>query len=79
MPVGNLLRIDTELVCMILALYLLIEQPLPNAGPRNPKTRYPVNRIDCQAEAVRLVLDGQLQRRVDVPLFLVTRRCPESC
>ncbi len=51
--------------------YLLVEQRFADAGPRDPKTRYAVDGVDCQAEAIRLVFDGQFQRRVDVPLLLV--------
>ena len=48
--VGDLLRIDTELVRVIFALCLLKER-FPNAGPCNLKARYPINRIDRQAQA----------------------------
>ena len=41
-------------------------------GSFNPESWDPVDCIDGQAEAIRLVLDSQLQRRVDIPLFLVT-------
>jgi hypothetical protein len=60
--VGDLLRIDTELVRVIFALCLLKER-FPNAGPCNLKARYPINRIDRQAQAGHLVVDGLLQGR----------------
>jgi hypothetical protein len=72
LPVSDVLGIDTELVCVMFALYLLVEQHLPNAGSCNLKARYSINRIDRQAEAIGLVLDGKLQGRVDIPLFLIT-------
>ena len=33
---------------------------------------YPVYNVDCQAKTINLVLDRQIERRVDIPFFLVT-------
>src|ERR1700719_3350192 len=72
LPIGDVLRIDTEFVGVALGRYLLVEQRLANAGSGNPKTRHPVDGINCQAEPVCLILDSQFQWRIDVPLLLVT-------
>src|SRR5208283_905570 len=70
-PVRDVLRIDTELVRVVLAFYLLVEQKLPNIGSSNVESWDPVDRVDRQAEAIRLVLDRQLQRGVDISHLLV--------
>ena len=44
---------------------------LPGRGRPTTKARHTINRIDRQAEAVDLILNGQFQRRVDVALLLV--------
>jgi len=59
-------------VSVVLGVDLMVEQRLADAGSRNLEAGYSVDRINCEAEAIRLILDSQFQRRVDVPLFLVT-------
>ena len=71
LPVRDVLRIDTELVRVVFTFYLLVEQKLPNIGSSDVESWDPVDRIDRQAEAIRLVLDRQLQRGVDISHFLV--------
>ena len=55
-----------------LGRYLLVEQGLANAGSCDLETRHPVDSVNCQAEAVCLILDSQLQWRIDVSLLFVT-------
>src|SRR5208282_1173485 len=71
LPIRDVTRIDTELVRVVFAFYLLVKQKLPNIGSSNVESWDPVDRVDRQAEAIRLVLDRQLQRRVDISHFLV--------
>jgi hypothetical protein len=71
LPVGDFLRVHAVLVCMIFTGELQVEQYLTHTGTRVAKTGDPVNGINSQAEPVRLVADGEFQRCVDVPLFLI--------
>src|SRR5208282_1088361 len=56
-----------------------------NAGSLHLEARHSVDRVNGEAEAIRLILDSQFQRRVDVPLFLVATHvdivlaCPTIC
>src|SRR5258708_13268796 len=49
----------------------MVEQRLADAGSLDPEAGHSVDGVDCEAEAIRLVLDGQFQWCVDVPLLLV--------
>src|SRR5262249_23431509 len=71
LPIPNLRRIHAELVGVIFTCDLLVQQGLASARPGDAETRHAVDRVDGQAEAVGLVADGQLQRRIDVALLLV--------
>jgi hypothetical protein len=70
-PIRDLGTIHAEFVGVLFTRDLLVDEVLANAGAGDAETRHPVNRIDGQAEAIGLIPDGQLQRRVDVALFLV--------
>src|ERR1043166_8624324 len=70
-PAIDVGAIDAEPVGMRFAGDLLIEQGLANICAGDMETRYPVNGINGQAEAVGLITDRQFQRRVDVSLLFV--------
>ena len=57
LPVRDVLWIYTELVRMGFTFYLLVEQELSNIGSLNVESWDPVDRVDREAEAIRLVLD----------------------
>ena len=85
LPIRNTLRIDAELVSVALSVYLMVEQLLADAGSLDLEARHSVDRVNGEAEAIRLILDRQFQRRVDVPFFLVATyvdivlACPTIC
>ena len=70
-PAIDVGAIDAELIGMFFAGDLLIEQGLANICTSDIETRYPVNGINRQAEAVGLITDREFQRRVDVSLLFV--------
>jgi hypothetical protein len=70
-PVSYFFGIDPELVSVVFPCYLPIQQCFACGGGRNVKPRNSVDCIDCETEAIGLVLNCQFQRRVDVSLFLV--------
>ena len=57
---------------MVLANDLLVAQILTNTGSCDVETGHPVDGVNGQAEAVRLVANGKLERRVDVAPLLVS-------
>src|SRR5262245_25975546 len=71
LPIRGVGPVDAELVGVLCARDLLVEQCLPNAGTCDTETGYPVNSIHGQGEAVGLIANGELQRRVDVALLFV--------
>ena len=79
-PLGHLVRplplvdlgvIDAMLVSVVLALDLQIAELLFCVSADPLQLRHAVDHVDGQAEAIDLVLDGQIERRVDVSFFLV--------
>lgn len=58
---------------VVFAGYLLVEQMLPHFGSPGAVTWYTVDSIDWEAEAIGLILDGQLQPCVDLALFPYNR------
>jgi len=71
LPICDVRCIHAELVGVVFTRDLLVEQGLASARPGDAETRHPINRVDSQAEAVGLVSNSELQRRVDVALLLV--------
>src|SRR5208283_5890063 len=71
LPICDVRRILAELPGMIFTGDLLIEQGLARARTGDAEARHAVDRVNGQGEAVGLVTNSQLQRRVDVALFLV--------
>src|SRR5271165_3453812 len=71
LPVRDFRRIHPELPGVVLTCDLLVEQGLASARSGDAETRHAVDRVNGQREAVGLVTNSQLQRRVDVALFLV--------
>src|SRR5258708_24338647 len=71
LPVCNVWSINAELVGVIFAGDLLIEQGLANTGPGDAERGHPIDGVNGQAEAVSLVPDGQFQWRIHVSLLLV--------
>src|SRR5260370_12900933 len=49
----------------------MVEQRLADAGSLDLEAGHSVDSVNCKTEAIRLVLDSQLQRCIDVPLLLV--------
>src|SRR5215467_11028009 len=70
-PLVELGHVDAVLVSVLLALELAVPQLLLGVGARALQRRDAVDDVHGQAEAIDLVLDGQIQRRVDVPPLLV--------
>lgn len=70
-PISDLLGIDAELVRVVFAFYLLVEQKFSNLRAGNVEARDPIDRVNREAESIRLVLNCQLQRSIDIALFLV--------
>src|SRR5688572_468582 len=70
-PLIDLGLIDAVLVGVVLALDLHITQYLLGVGAGSLQGGYAVDDVDGDAEAVDLILDGQIERRVDVALFFV--------
>src|SRR5262249_31991971 len=70
-PLIDLGLVHTELVGVVLAVDLHVAQLLLDVGAAYLKTRHPIDDVDGDAEAVDLVLDGQIERRVDVALLFV--------
>lgn len=70
-PLGHDVRVNTRLEGIIPRLDLGVQQHLPRRRPPVVQAWDPVDGVHGQAEPVRLVPDGQLQRRVDVALLLV--------
>src|SRR4029077_3716567 len=58
LPVGDLGPIHAELMGVVFTRNLLVQQGLTNVGAFDSKTRYPINSIDCQAEAIGLIANG---------------------
>src|SRR6266403_4839650 len=71
LPIGNVWLIDAELVGVIFAGDLLVEQGLANTGAGDAETGYPIDSVNGQAEAVSLVADGQFKWCINVALFLI--------
>ena len=72
LPAGNIGPIDTVPVRVGPAGDLVIEK-FRQGGAANPLQSWNVlNHIHGQGEAIDLILDRQLQRSVDIPLFLIT-------
>ena len=59
------------LVGVVLAFDLHVAQYFFGVGARHLQRRDPIDHVDRQAEAIDLVLNGQIERRVDVSFFLV--------
>src|SRR5260370_17615870 len=71
LPIRDVQRIHAELPGVVFTCDLLVEQRLAGARPGNAEPRHTVDCVDGQAEAVGLVANGQLQRRIVVALLLV--------
>ena len=71
LPVRDVWPIRAKLPGVVFTRDLLVEQRLARARSADLVTRHAVDRIDGQAEAVGLIANSELQRRVDVALFFV--------
>src|SRR5262249_13528128 len=71
LPAGRLRLVDAVLVGVIAALDLAVHQLVASVAADGAELRHPVDGVHRQAEAIDLVLDRQLQRRVDVASLLV--------
>src|SRR5215470_3720977 len=72
LPTTDLRAVDSVLVSMMAACNLAIPESLFGVGADSLQFRDAVNRVDGETESVRLVVDCQLHRCVDVPLLLIT-------
>ena len=70
-PIRDLWRIYTELVGMLFTRDLLVDERLTHARAGDMEAGHTIDGIDSQTEAVSLISNGKLQRRVDVTLLLV--------
>jgi len=59
------------LVSIVLTVDLHIAQNFFGVGAGHLQCGYPIDNVDGQAKTIDLVLDGQIERRVDVSSFLV--------
>src|SRR6266511_3237563 len=65
-PLIGLGLVDTVLVGVALAVDLHVAQLLLDVRAGHVQARDPIDDVDREAEAVDLVADGQIERRVDV-------------
>ena len=72
LPAANLGTVHSMLVSMMAACDLKVAKFLFGVRADPLQSRDAVNRVDRKTEPVRLVVDGQFHRRVDVALLLVT-------
>src|SRR5882757_1069662 len=70
-PISKLGRVYPELISMLFTRDPLVDESLAHVGAGDMETRHPVDGIDSQTEAIGLITNGKLQRRVDVTLLLV--------
>src|SRR5438477_10986296 len=71
-PLIELWHIYAMFVRVVLALNLHIAQHFFGVSARHFQRGHPVDNVDGQAKTIDLVLNRQIERRVDVPLFFVT-------
>ena len=71
-PAANLSAVDSVLVSVTAACNLAIPEFLFGVRADSLQFRDAVNRVHGETESVRLVIDCQLHRCVDVALLLVT-------
>ena len=71
LPTCDFRAVDPVLVSMATACDLAVAEFLFGMGTDPLKSRDPVNCVDCETEPVRLIVNCQFHRRVDVALLLV--------
>ena len=71
LPTANLRAVDSVLVSMVPACNLAVAKLLFSMRPNPLQFRNAVNGIDGETEPVRLVVNCQFHRRIDVALLLV--------
>src|SRR3984957_20288890 len=71
-PVLDVGRVNALAVRIGDALDDLVLQPLLYMGRGILQPRDPIDDVDGQGESVDLVLDGQLERRVDIPPLFIS-------
>src|SRR5580692_10887247 len=71
-PVLDVRCVDAFAIGIGDALDDLVLEPLLHVGRRILQPRDPIDDIDGERESVDLVLDGQLQRRVDISPLLIS-------
>jgi len=71
-PLIKLWHIHAMLVSVVLTLDLHIAEYFFGVSARHLKCGHTVDNVDRQTETIDLVLDGQIERRIDVSFFLVT-------
>lgn len=71
-PLGQAGRVDAQLEGLVARSDLSVKESLSSSSARVAELGDAVNGINGQAEAIRLVADGQLKRGVNVTLLVVT-------
>jgi len=66
LPTGDVGRIHAELKRVLLARNLLVEKCLADVRSTVADAGHAIDGVDGQTEAIGLIADRQLQRRVDV-------------
>src|SRR5262245_31607482 len=70
-PLIGFRLVDTVLVGVALAVDLHVAQLLLDVRARDPQARDAIDDVDGETEAVDLVANGEIERRVDVALLFV--------
>lgn len=70
-PLGQKIRVNAILKRLVPRLDLPVQQILPRGRAAIVQARNPIDGVHREAEAVRLVPDGQLERGVDISLLRV--------
>src|SRR5579872_6037574 len=70
-PVSGLGFVDAILMCVFSTLDLLVQESFLSVAANLLQSWHPVHNVHGEAEPVDIVVDGQLQRRVDAALFFI--------
>lgn len=70
-PVRRLRFVDSELVSVVAAFNLLVEESLLGVAANLLQPGHAIYDVHCQTETISVVIDREFQRSVNVALFLV--------
>jgi hypothetical protein len=71
-PVNDLRFVDAVFVSISAACKLFVSEAVLCVRSFNLEFRHSINHVDRDTESVGLISNGQLERRIDIPLFLVS-------